>query len=199
MRVVAGLAGGRRLRAPAGRRVRPTSEQVREALFNSLGSLGAVEGATVLDLFAGTGALGIEALSRGAESAVFVDADLQAVRAVEDNLGATGLGDRARVVQADVFRFLTEAPLPSGRAPGDGPATFDIAFADPPYAFDDWARLLGALPARLVALEARAHVELGPGWRPLRSRRYGDTVVTLARRPDEGPADPEEEGRCHGP
>jgi len=198
MRVVAGLAGGRRLRAPAGRRVRPTSERVREALFNALGSLGAVEGATVLDLFAGTGALGIEALSRGAASAVFVDADLQAVRAVEDNLGATGLGDRARVVQADVFRFLAGSPLPSGDD-SDGAATFDIAFADPPYAFDDWARLLDALPATLVAIEARAHVELGPGWRPLRSRRYGDTVVTLARRPDGEPADPEEEGRCHGP
>jgi 16S rRNA (guanine966-N2)-methyltransferase len=185
MRVVAGVAGGQRLRAPAGRRLRPTSERVREALFNSLGSLDAICGATVLDLFAGTGALGIEALSRGATSAVFVDADAQAVRAVEDNLGATGLGGRARVVQADVFRFLAGAPaLP----------TFDVAFADPPYAFDDWARLLALVPARLVALEARSHVELGLGWHPLRSRRYGDTVVTLARRPDAEPAETEEEG-----
>ena len=106
MRVVAGLAGGRRLRAPAGRKVRPTSERVREALFNSLGSLDAVDGATVLDLFAGTGALGIEALSRGAAAATFVDADIEAVRAIKDNLAVTGLGERARVVHADVFRFL---------------------------------------------------------------------------------------------
>ena len=179
MRVVAGLAGGRRLRAPAGRRVRPTSERVREALFNSLGSLDAVDGATVADLFAGTGALGIEALSRGARSAVFVDADPQAVRAIRDNLAATGLAERARVVQADVFRFLADAP----------PAV-DLAFADPPYAFDDWPRFLGLVPARLVALEARAHLDLGPGWQPVRSKRYGDTVVTLARRPPPQPAEP---------
>ena len=176
MRVVAGVAGGRRLQAPAGRQLRPTSERVREAVFNSLGSLDAVVGATVLDLFAGTGALGIEALSRGAGSATFVDADLRAVHAIEENLGATGLGERARVVHADVFRFLADRP----------PATVDLAFADPPYAFDDWSTLLERLPARLVALEARSHIELGPGWTPLRSRRYGDTVVTLARRLEEG-------------
>jgi 16S rRNA (guanine966-N2)-methyltransferase len=172
MRVVAGLAGGRRLRAPAGRQVRPTSERVREALFNALGSLDAVEGATVLDLFAGTGALGIEALSRGAVSAVFVDADARAVAAIKENLGATGLADRARVVQSDVLRYLAGAPAP---------APVDVAFADPPYAFDGWAGLLAVLPARLVAIEARSHVDLPAGWHPLRSKRYGDTVVTLAR------------------
>lgn len=189
MRVVAGSAGGRRLEAPAGRRIRPTSERVREALFNSLGSLDAVAGATVLDLFAGTGALGIEALSQGAASATFVDADPQAVRAIRANLAATGLADVARVVHADVFRFLRDTP----------PAAVDVAFADPPYAFADWERLLALVPARLVALEARTHLDLGPGWHPLRSRRYGDTVVTLARRPvDEPPLlrepCPEEEG-----
>jgi 16S rRNA (guanine966-N2)-methyltransferase len=176
MRVVAGVAGGRRLRAPEGRQVRPTSERVREALFNALGSLDAVEGATVLDLFAGTGALGIEALSRGAASATFVDADPKAVRSVKDNLAATGLAGQARVVQSDVFRFL------AGASPAVDPALYDVAFADPPYAFDDWGRLLSVLPARLAALEARSHVDLGPGWHPVRSRRYGDTVVTLARR-----------------
>jgi 16S rRNA (guanine966-N2)-methyltransferase len=179
MRVVAGLAGGRQLRAPAGRKIRPTSERVREALFNALGSLDAVDGATVVDLFAGTGALGIEALSRGAASATFVDADLHAVRAIQENLTVTGLGDRARVVHADVFRFL-----------GDSPQPVDLAFADPPYAFTDWPRLLAVLPARLVAIEAGTHVAMEPGWRALRSKRYGDTVVTLAR--VEPP--PEEQG-----
>ena len=169
MRVVAGVAGGRRLRAPVGRQVRPTSERVREALFNALGSLDAVEGATVLDLFAGTGALGIEALSRGAASAVFVAADARAVAAIKENLGATGLAERARVVQADALKYLA-----------GGPAPVDLAFADPPYSFDAWPRLLGALPARLVAIEARSHVDLPDGWHPLRSKRYGDTVVTLA-------------------
>jgi len=184
MRVVAGLAGGRRLRAPAGRKVRPTSERVREALFNSLGSLDAIEGATVVDLFAGTGALGIEALSRGAASAVFVDADLQAIRVIKDNLRTTGLGDNARVVHADVLRFLADAP----------PEPVDLAFADPPYAFDGWPALLGALRARVVAIEARSHVALEAGWRPLRSKRYGDTVVTLARyEPDPSPPLEEQE------
>ena len=171
MRVVAGLAGGRRLQAPAGRKVRPTSERVREALFNALGSMDAIAGATVLDLFAGTGALGIEALSRGATTATFVDADPRAVAAIKANLHVTGMAEHARVVQADVVRFLTDRP----------PAAVDVAFADPPYAFDGWARLLEVLPARLVAIEARSHVDLGAGWRPLRSKRYGDTVVTLAR------------------
>jgi 16S rRNA (guanine966-N2)-methyltransferase len=185
MRVVAGLAGGRRLRAPAGRKVRPTSERVREALFNSLVSLDAIGGVTVLDLFAGTGALGIEALSRGAAAATFVDADVEAVRAIKDNLAVTGLGERARVVHADVFRFLADSP----------PAPVDVAFADPPYAFTDWPRLLAALPARLVAIEARDHVAMPAGWHALRSKRYGDTVVTLARsEPDATPAPPEEEG-----
>ena len=181
MRVVAGLAGGRRLRAPVGRQVRPTSERVREALFNALGSLDAVEGAAVLDLFAGTGALGIEALSRGAASAVFVDADARAVAAIKANLRDTGLAERARVVQADVLKYLA-----------GGPAPVDVAFADPPYAFDGWPRLLAVLPARLVAIEARSHVDLPDGWHPLRSKRYGDTVVTLAS--SAAPAPREEEG-----
>lgn len=172
MRVVAGLAGGRRLRAPTGRKVRPTSERVREALFNALGSLDdAVAGASVIDLYAGTGALGIEALSRGAESAVFVDADARAVAAIKENLRATGLAEQARVVHADVLRYLAGAG-----------ATYDIAFADPPYSFEDWPALLAVVPARIVAIEARSHVALGERWHPLRSKRYGDTVVTLARR-----------------
>lgn len=176
MRVVAGVAGGRRLQAPAGRKVRPTSERVREALFNSLGSLDVVVGAGVIDLFAGTGALGIEALSRGAASATFVDADARAVAAIKENLRATGLADRARVVQADVLRYLADR---QGQA---DPGTFDIAFADPPYAWDEWPALLATVPARMVAIEAREHLALPPEWHPLRSKRYGDTVVTLARR-----------------
>jgi 16S rRNA (guanine966-N2)-methyltransferase len=183
MRVVAGLAGGRRLQAPAGRQVRPTSERVREAVFNALGSMDAIAAATVVDLFAGTGALGIEALSRGAASATFVDADARAVAAVKANLEVTGLAGRARVVQSDVFRFLAGAP-----------ARVDLAFADPPYAFDDWPRLLAMLPARLVAIEARSHIALPPGWHALRSKRYGDTVVTLARSEPALPAPAEEEG-----
>jgi 16S rRNA (guanine966-N2)-methyltransferase len=174
MRVVAGIAGGRRLQAPAGRRLRPTSERVREAVFSSLTSLGALEGARVLDLFAGTGALGIEALSRGATAATFVEADAAAVGAIKANLAATGLAG-ATVVQADVIRFLDDP----GRSGG---ASFDLAFVDPPYAFDAWPGILDRLPADLAALEARRPVEPGPAWEVLRSSRYGDTAVTTVRR-----------------
>ena len=172
MRVVAGIAGGRRLQAPAGQRLRPTSERVREAVFASLGSLDAVEGARVVDLFAGTGALGIEALSRGAASATFVESDPKAVEVIKANLKATGLaGPEATVVRADVLRFLERSS-----------ETFDLALADPPYAFEGWPALLAVLPADLAVLEAASPVEPVPGWAILRSRRYGDSVVTLARR-----------------
>ncbi|MFP5318315.1 MAG: RsmD family RNA methyltransferase [Acidimicrobiia bacterium] len=170
LRVVAGSAGGRRLSAPAGRRLRPTSERVREAVFASLGSLGAVEGATVLDLFAGTGAMGIEALSRGAARVTFVDDDPVAVGTISANLATTGFSPWATVVQGDAVRFL------------DGcRETFDVALADPPYAFDGWREVLARLRARLAVLESGSVIELGPGWEAVRTRRYGDTVVTLAR------------------
>src|SRR3954470_20804095 len=106
MRVVAGTAGGLRLVAPQGHATRPTSDRAREATFNSLGSLGAVEDATVLDLFAGSGAMGIEALSRDAAHATFVDSDERARQAIRANLATTKLGDRATVVAGDVFTFL---------------------------------------------------------------------------------------------
>src|SRR5688500_6095905 len=105
MRVVGGSAGGRRLRAPAGRSTRPTADRVREAMFNSLGSLDAVVGARVLDLFAGSGALGIEALSRGAAAATFVDSDARALAVVRANLDDTGLAG-ATLVRADALAFL---------------------------------------------------------------------------------------------
>jgi 16S rRNA (guanine966-N2)-methyltransferase len=168
---VAGVAGGLRLHAPAGRRLRPTSERVREALFASLGSLGVVEGARALDLFAGTGALGIEALSRGAAHATFVDDDPDALAAVRRNLDATCLAEAATVVRSDALGFL-HGPV--------GP--FDVAFVDPPYAFDAWAELLDLLPTDLAALESDKAVEAPPGWQTVRSRRYGGSVVTLVRR-----------------
>ena len=165
---MAGSARGRRLQAPPGRSVRPTGDRVREAVFSSLESLGAVEGASALDLFAGTGALGIEALSRGAASATFVDDDHPALESVAANLAATGLGQQATVVRDDALRFL-------GRA-----GRFDLALVDPPYAFDAWAALLEALRAGVAVLESDREIEVGDRWRVLRTKRYADTVVTLA-------------------
>jgi 16S rRNA (guanine966-N2)-methyltransferase len=169
VRVVAGSAGGRRLTAPPGRRVRPTSERVREALFGALGSLGAVERARVVDLFAGSGALGIEALSRGAASVTFVDDDPASVAAIKANLKATGL--EGKVVRSDALRFLASDP-----------GEFDLALADPPYAFDQWAPLLAALPAPLAALESGPPLEVPAGWEVVRARRYGDSRLTIVRR-----------------
>ncbi len=169
MRIVAGIAGGRRLQVPAGRKLRPTSERVREAVFSSLTSQGVVEGARVLDLFAGTGALGIEALSRGAAEATFVEADPAAVAAIGANLAATGLAG-GTVVVADALRFLAD---PGG--------DFDLAFVDPPYSFTAWADVLERLRAGVAVLESRRPVDPGPGWEVTRSAHYGDTTVTVVR------------------
>jgi 16S rRNA (guanine966-N2)-methyltransferase len=174
VRVIAGTAGGRRLVAPKGASIRPTSDRVREALFSSLGSMGEIDGAVVLDLYCGSGALGIEALSRGAARATFVDRDAAAVAATRANLAATGLEGRAEVVPADAVRFCREHR--GGR--------FDLAFADPPYELDEWDALLETLPAGLAVLESDREPALPPGWRLLRTRRYGGTVVTLTEPED---------------
>ncbi len=123
-------------------------------------------GAKVLDLFAGTGALGIEALSRGAASATFVDRDPEALRVVRANLETTGVGP-ARVVRADAGSFL-QAGEP-----------YDLALCDPPYDFAGWPELLGRLDASVVAVESDHEVAAPDGWRVLRSRRHGGTVVVL--------------------
>lgn len=171
MRVISGTAGGRRLVAPDGSTTRPTSERVREATFNALGSLGAVVDAAVLDLFAGSGALGIEALSRGAASATFVDSDRSAIRAIDTNLTACGLRDVATVVNAPVDRFLADAARVGHR--------FDLVLLDPPYGFTGWAELLPRIPAGLVVAEAPREVAPPVGWSVVRSRRYGRAWVTV--------------------
>ena len=172
MRVVAGEFGGRRLQAPRGRATRPTSDRVREALFSILGE---VRGARVLDLFAGSGALGIEALSRGAESAVFVERDRGCGRRDQ----AQPRRDRGRrdaeVRRQDVLRFLGAC---------EGP--FDLVFVDPPY--DSASRLSeplsAALPAvltedALIVTESSKRTPLDISLPLLRERTYGDTRIAI--------------------
>lgn len=195
-RIVAGSAKGRVLRVPA-RGTRPTSERVREALFSRLEHMGVLEGARVLDLYAGTGALGLEALSRGAASAVLVDSSRQATRLVVENVRATGMEGRARAVCSDAAAHLR------GRT---GVATLggdmDLVLVDPPYdiAADALAEVLDLLgpwltPDALVAVETSSRAP-EPTWPPhlvLEDRRvWGETVVWFA-----GPPVPEhgEEGR----
>jgi 16S rRNA (guanine966-N2)-methyltransferase len=169
MRIVGGTARGRTLVAPAGRRTRPTADRVREAVFNALWSRGALDGARVVDLFAGSGALGIEALSRGAAHATFVDSDRAARAAIARNLDTCGFADRADVVGAPVERFLDALDNT------DGP--FDLAFCDPPYAFDGWSSVLASHPAPLVVAEAGEPVSVPAGWSVVRESRYGAAWV----------------------
>ena len=172
MRVVAGAFKGRPLRAPKGARTRPTADRVREALFSILGD---VSGARVLDLYAGSGALGIEALSRGAAAAVFVERDARAVAAIRRNLAAVGAHGEVR--RQDALRYLARA---------EGP--FDLVLIDPPY--DSAVRLAGPLAellpgvlsdeARIVTeSDKRSPLELAL---PLVGERsYGDTRIALHR------------------
>jgi 16S rRNA (guanine966-N2)-methyltransferase len=176
MRVVAGSARGRPLASPDGGLTRPTSDRVREAIFNALFSLDdAVAGAHVLDLYAGSGALGVEALSRGAAEATFVDRARAAIAVIERNTRHTGVAGRSTVVRAEALDWLRRA---SGR--------YDLVLCDPPYEFDEWPALLAAL-ARVVetgyaVLESDRDLVVDGDWEEIRSRRYGGTVVTIVRR-----------------
>lgn len=175
MRIVAGELRGRRLASPGGDATRPTTDKVREAVFNALGSLDVLVGARVADLYAGSGALGFEALSRGAASCTFVERDRHALSAIEENRAVLGLRDRTRVKNGDALRM---APTLDA----------DLVFADPPYGFDDWPALLGALPdgVDFVVAEAPAEVPAPAGWVASRAKRYGRTWVTFLERDGTG-------------
>lgn len=166
MRVVAGALGGRRLEAPPGTDTRPTTDKVRQAVFNALESAGLVEGMTFLDLYAGSGAMGIEALSRGADSCTFVERDRAALAALRSNLGSLGLDQQSRVVAGDVTVALGQLPR------------VDIAIVDPPYRFDGWPEVLALVPSDFVVAESDREVPAPDGWRSERSRRYGRTFIT---------------------
>ncbi len=173
MRVIAGRLGGRKLTAPRGLDTRPTSDRVREALFSALGD---VSGARTLDLYAGTGALGVEALSRGAAHATFVESARPALTALRENLRALDLVATTRVV-----------PLPVARAAPTLTGPFDLVFADPPYA------ALAEVPVAIAALRAaiapgarlvveHASRDTAPeitGLTPRPTRAYGDSAVTI--------------------
>jgi 16S rRNA (guanine966-N2)-methyltransferase len=179
VRVIAGRFGGRRLQAPKGRATtRPTSDRVREAIFSMLGTLAEEE---VLDLFAGTGALGIEALSRGAKRAVFVERDADALEALAANLEALGL----QTDEAEVRRGEALGALRSARTRAE---TYDLVLIDPPYRrAGAWGRELPAALEPLLAPKARVVVEsdrrspLELPWEIVKERRYGDTTITIHR------------------
>lgn len=183
-RIVAGVAGGRTLRVP-GSGTRPTSDRVREALFSRLDHMGVVEGARVLDMYAGSGALGLEAASRGAGEVVLVDSTSGAARVCRQN--ATTLGLPAQVVQRKALTYLTERV-------GE---PFDLVLCDPPYAIDaaDLTAVLTALvphlaPDAVVVVERGVHTsapEWPTGLEPVDDRRYGETVLWFAHACTGGP------------
>lgn len=188
-RIIAGSAGGRRLQVPPGRGTRPTSDRAREGIFSTLGSLYGLAGARVMDLYAGSGAVGLEALSRGAAHALLVESDPRAVRTIRANVAALGL-DGAHVLADRVERVLAR-PCGEPGGPADGP--YDIVFADPPYAVtgEEVVRVLEALrdngwlaEGALVAFEreSRGKGLLWPdGYIEERVRRYGEASVWYGR------------------
>jgi 16S rRNA (guanine966-N2)-methyltransferase len=180
VRVISGILGGRRLAAPRGLSTRPTSDRVREALFMALGDL---EGARVLDLYAGSGALGIEALSRGAAHVDFVEWDRGARAVLERNLDTLGIRDRARIWPLDLPRGLARL--------AEITAAADLVLLDPPYGGTEARATLEALGARgrlapgtRVVAEHHVRDVLSDRYGALvceRARRYGETIVTLYR------------------
>lgn len=171
MRIVGGRWRSRQIKAPAGEQVRPTADRVREAWMNILGAR--IPDARVLDLFAGSGALGLEALSRGAAVAEFVEMAPRSLKALSENIAALGAGDRAVVHRQDAARFV--AALAEG--------AFDIAFADPPYGLGLSQRVaerwLDVPFARILGVEHRADEVMPEGGD---TRRYGNSSITFYRR-----------------
>ncbi len=174
MRVISGAARGRRLEAKLPDGVRPTSDRVKEAMFSLLFSMGGVADWDVLDLFCGSGALGIEALSRGAASVTFVDAELRSIKAVEENLVRCDLG----LASSERYR----AQLPGWQSARH----FDLALADPPYDFDQWPALLETVSAEVVIVESAREIEVPARYQTTKSRRYGTTLLTVLEPAETG-------------
>jgi 16S rRNA (guanine966-N2)-methyltransferase len=188
-RIIAGVHGGRRLAAPPGAQTRPTSDRVREAFFSALESMADLDGARFADLYAGSGAVGLEALSRGCSHALLVEADAKASRIIRDNIATLRAGAVARLVTGRVLQVLSGPPE-------DGP--FDVVFADPPYAVgdDEVAQVQRALVEHgwlaadaVVAFERSTRTVVRgeslswvDGMVAERSRRYGETTLWYGRR-----------------
>lgn len=171
MRIIAGEFKGRVLKAPRGRTVRPTSDRIREAWFDILAA--ELGGATVADLFAGSGAVGFEALSRGARSVDFVERARRSLAALEENVARFGVESRVRVHRSDAMRYAARLDRHA----------FDIVFADPPYGGTDAQRLVTIFRerpfSRILSIEHSARLDLGGDER----RQYGSTALTFCHAP----------------
>jgi 16S rRNA (guanine966-N2)-methyltransferase len=186
MRVITGTLGGRTLRRPADRSFRPTTDRVKESIFNILAHRFALDGARVSDLFAGSGALGIEALSRGAAHAVFVEASRDSLRVLRANIATLGIEARCSIVEGRAEDFARRTR-----------ERFDVILADPPYAFDGREHLIDAVMsagllahAGVLVFEHAADVGIQPGasWSVTDRRDFGTTAVSFIRH--NGASDP---------
>ena len=178
MRVVAGELRGRKIEAPEGKTTRPTTDKARQATFNALGSAGVVVDAHVVDAFAGSGAMGIEALSRGAAHCTFIERDREALEVLQRNIHTLGLDSRATIVRGDVLMQLGAV------------RDATLVIADPPYEFAKWSELLDAVKADFVVAESDRDMtqelfrENPPitGWEVTRVKRYGRAYVSFLQR-----------------
>ena len=170
MRVISGSAKGRKLVVPSGDHVRPTKDRVKEAIFNSLHSYGLVESRSFLDLFSGTGSLGIEALSRGAKSAVFIDHHAEAIDCIILNVEKLNYGSTSKILKTDALSFLERDDY------------FDVALLDPPYKYEHWGTLLKRVNAHSIVIESSEQVTLESDWEIIKSQKYGQTNLLIASR-----------------
>ncbi len=170
MRVISGSAKGRKLVVPSGDHVRPTKDRVKEAIFNSLHSYGLVESRSFLDLFSGTGSLGIEALSRGAKSVVFIDHHAEAIDCIILNVEKLNYGSTSKILKTDALSFLERDDY------------FDVALLDPPYKYEHWGTLLKQVNAHSIVIESSEQVTLESDWEIIKSQKYGQTNLLIASR-----------------
>ena len=170
MRVISGSAKGRKLVVPSGDHVRPTKDRVKEAIFNSLNSYGLVENRSFLDLFSGTGSLGIEALSRGAKSVEFVDRHAEAIDCIILNVEKLNYGSTSKILKMDALSFLERNDY------------FDVALLDPPYKYEHWGTLLKRVNAHSIVIESSEQVTLESDWEIIKSQKYGQTNLLIASR-----------------
>ncbi len=175
MRIVGGTARGRKIKAPPGSGTRPITDRAKEAIFNMLFSLDRLDEVDVVDLFAGSGSFGAECLSRGARHVTFVEQNRGAVATIQANLDHLGFTDRATVITAPVEAALS------------GLGLVDLAFCDPPYAWDRWSDLLVQIPADTLVAHSDRPIGLVHPWVELRSRSYGRSQIVIAQRAQGDP------------
>jgi 16S rRNA (guanine966-N2)-methyltransferase len=171
MRIVSGIVKGRKLFTPSSQDVRPSKDRVREAIFNSLTSFDLIEGRHFIDLFAGSGALGLEALSRGARKVTFVDNQKACIDVIQTNVAALGFEKNTEMILSDYVHQL-------GRIQVD-----DVVLLDPPYKFKNWEGLLNSIVADVVVIESDRNVSIMEPWNVIKTKRYGTSVVAIAIKP----------------